>query len=257
MSEHTKKFNSKSFIIVLSVLLAVVITVLSSSYIIFNKFETQLQQNLEDVAMQNSLALHNKIHSNHELLVSLSEEMHDVTPENINEKLQSCQIFLDGYDLKRFGYVFPDGTCYSTDNSVADLSFRDFFQRGMNGQSTITGILEDALEETHGLVNVMTIPIWDENGQVEGVFGLTYHSQTFNNSLQIESFNGQGYNCAISSDGQILVAMGSDILQLSENLFTDILGTDQRNTDAITKLKKQMAEGTSDGGIFYLNQKNY
>ena len=67
MNEQTKKVNKKKFIIMLTALLAIVITVLSSSYVIFNELEEQLQQNLEDVATQNALALHNKIHSNYEL----------------------------------------------------------------------------------------------------------------------------------------------------------------------------------------------
>ena len=257
MSEHTKKVNTKKFIIILSVFLAIVITVISSSYVIFDELEEQLQQNLEDVATQNALALHNKIHSNYELLLSLSKNMHDVTPDNIDEKLHSFEIFLDEYDLKRFAYSFLDGTSYSTDGGVAELSYREFFQRGIKGKATITGILVDALEEHHDLVNVMTIPIIDNNGAVEGVFGLTYNSQNFNDALQIESFNGQGYSCAINSDGQILVAMGGDILQLSENIFTDVLGTDRRNTEAIAKLQTQMKENTSDGGTFYLTEKNY
>lgn len=257
MNEQTKKVNRKKFIIMLVALLAIVITVLSSSYIIFYELEKQLEQNLEDVASQNALALHNKIHSNYELLNSLSKEMHQVTPDTIEKKLQSFEIFLDEYDLKRFAYAFPDGMSYSTDGGVADLSFREFFKRGMNGQSSITGILKDALEEHHDLINVMTIPIMDDNGNVEGVFGLTYNSQNFNDALQIDCFNGQGYSCAINSDGQILVAMGNDILQLSENMFTDVLGTDQRNTEAIAALQKQMKDGTSSGGTFYLAEKNY
>ena len=227
MNEQTKKVNKKKFIIMLTALLAIVITVLSSSYVIFNELEEQLQQNLEDVATQNALALHNKIHSNYELLQSLSKNMHDVTPDNITEKLRSFEIFLDEYDLKRFAYSFPDGTSYSTDGGVAELSYREFFQRGMKGKATITGIVKDALEEHHDLVNVMTIPIFDNSGAVEGVFGLTYNSQNFNDALQIQSFDGQGYSCAINSDGQILIAMGNDILQLSENIFTDVLGVDQ------------------------------
>lgn len=257
MSEQTKKVNRKKFIIMLSALLAIVITVLSSSYIIFHELKAQLEQNLEDVAAQNALALHNKIHSNYELLLSLAKEMHQVTPDTIEDKLHSFEIFLDEYDLKRFAYAFPDGMSYSTDGGVADLSFREFFMRGMNGQGSITGILKDALEEHHDLVNVMTIPIMDGNGNVEGVLGLTYNSQDFNDALQIDCFNGQGYSCAISSDGQILVAMGNDILQLSQNMFTDVLGTDPRNQKAIAALQKQMQENTSGGGTFYLAEKNY
>lgn len=257
MKKHAKKINTKKFIIILSVLLAIVITVVSSSYIIFIELRAQLQQNLEDVATQNALALHNKIHSNYELLLSLSNNMHDASLDNIDEKLESFEIFLDEYNLKRFAYVFPDGTCHSTDKSVANLSHREFFQRGMEGKATITGILEDALEDSHGLVNVMTIPIRDDNGLIEGVFGLTYHSQNFNDALQIECFNGQGYSCAINSNGQIIVAMGNDILQLSENIFTDVLGTNRHNAKAIEKLKEQMEQNTSDGGTFYLEEKNY
>ena len=65
MSENTKRVNMKKFIIMLSALLAIVVTVLASSYIIFNELEDQLQQNLEDVANQNSLALQNKINANY------------------------------------------------------------------------------------------------------------------------------------------------------------------------------------------------
>lgn len=183
--------------------------------------------------------------------------MHDAEPDNIEEKLQSLEIFLDEYNLKRFAYGFPDGTSYSTDGGVADLSYREFFKRGMEGKATITGILEDALEESHGLVNVMTIPIYDDNGTVEGVFGLTYKSQSFNEALQVECFNGQGYSCAINTEGQIMVAMGNDVLQMSENIFTDVLGADERNTEAIAKLQMQMENNTSDGGVFYLSEKNY
>lgn len=257
MNESLKKATTKKFFTILSVLLAIVITVVSSSYIIVDELEAQLRQNLEDVSAQNALALHNKIHSNYDLLQGLSKEMHHVTPDNIDEKLHSFEIFIDSYDLKRFAYSFPDGTSYSTDGGVAELSYREFFQRGIKGKSTITGILEDALEESHALVNVMTIPIFDENNRVEGVFGLTYRSQNFNDALQINCFNGQGYSCAINSDGQILVAMKNDILQLSENLFTDVLGADQRNTNAIANLQTQMKENISGGGTFYLEGKNY
>ena len=217
MGENRKRVNNIKFSIMLSVLLCIVITVLTSSYIIFYELREQLQQNMEDVANQNALALHNKIHSNHQLLVSLSKELQQVTTDTIEETLQSFTIFLDEYDLKRFAYVFPDGTCYSTDADVADLSFREFFKRGMEGKASITGVLKDALEESHGGVNVMTIPVYD-NGKVKGVFGLTYHSQTFNEALQITCFDGQGYSCAFNSEGQIVVAMGTDPLQLSENI---------------------------------------
>lgn len=127
----------------------------------------------------------------------------------------------------------------------------------MSGKGTITGVLKDALSEEHDLVNVMTIPIFDENGEVESVFGLTYDSETFNDALQVHSFEGQGYSCAINEDGQILATFGNDRLQLSSNIFSDVLVKDNRNAETIQKLQDQIAYKTSDGGTLYLSEKNY
>lgn len=251
MNTGAKKLSIKKTLIVVTALLFIIVTVLVGSYVVVGELKEQLQQNLEDVANQNAVALSNKIQSNYLLLEGLSDKMHGVTPETIEETLQSFTPFIDDYELKRFAFCFPDGTSYSTDGGAADLSYREFYKRGMEGKATISGVLSDALEESHGLVNVMTIPIFDDNGNVEGVFGLTYNTQTFNNSLQIDCFAGRGYSCAINEDGQIMVAMGSDILQLSENIFTDILSRDSRNDETIEQLQEYMSNMTSGGGQLY------
>ena len=185
MTTVSKHITQKTFAIMFSILLVIVVTVLFSSYRMSKELEYQLQQNLEDVANQNSLALYNKIESHYLLLDALSKDLHHQTPETIEKTLHSFTNVLDTYHLKRFAYVFPDGTAYSTDGGIADLSYRAFFQRGLIGKPTISDVLNDALEESHGQVNVMTIPIFDENGEVEGVFGLTFHTQSFNEVLQV------------------------------------------------------------------------
>ena len=257
MNYSAKRINIKKLLTILAALFAIVVTVVAGSYVVVGELRKQLRQNLEDVANQNAVALYNRIHSNHLLLEGMSENMHGVTTETVEETLQSFAVFIDDYELKRFAFCFPDGTCYSTDGGVADLSFREFFKRGMEGKGTISGVLSDVLEESHGLVNVMTIPIFDDNGNVEGVLGLTYNTQTFNDALQIDCFDGQGYSCAINEDGQIMVAMGSNILQLSKNIFSDVLGIDQRNQETISRLQKQMSENVSGGGQLFRSEGTY
>ena len=97
MNGGTKKLNIKKLLIVLTALLAIAVTVLAGSYVVVGELKEQLQQNLEDVANQNAVALHNKIHSNHLLLEGLSERMHGVTTETIEETLQSFTMFIDDY----------------------------------------------------------------------------------------------------------------------------------------------------------------
>ena len=257
MNGNIRKVNIKKLLIMVAALLVIVITVLSSSYVIAGELTQQLQQNLEDVANQNALALYNKVHSNHLLLEGLSENLHHATPETIEKTLKSFSVFVDKYELKRFAFCLPDGTSYSTDGGMANLSYREFFQRGMEGKGTITNVLTDALDESHELVNVMTIPIFNESGKVESVFGLTYRSEIFNDALQIHSFDGQGYSCVVNEDGQILAALGNEELQLTQNLFSDVLAIEERNAETIEKLQEQMKQKTAGGGTLYLSEKNY
>ena len=257
MNGNIRKVNIKKLLIMVAALLVIVITVLSSSYVIAGELTQQLQQNLEDVANQNALALYNKVHSNHLLLEGLSENLQHATPVTIEKTLQSFSVFVDKYELKRFAFCFPDGTSYSTDGGMANLSYREFFQRGMEGKGTITNVLADALDESHELVNVMTIPIFDESGKVESVFGLTYRSEIFNDALQIHSFDDQGYSCVVNEDGQILAAQGNDKLQLTQNLFSDVLAKEERNEETIEKLQGQMKQKSAGGGTLYLSEKNY
>lgn len=240
MRMNGSNMGMKRFVIVMLALAGIVVIVLHSSYVNVTEMENQLRQNLQDVASQNAVVLHMKVYADYELLQSLAEELVGVTTDTIDKKLGNFKIFLEEYQLKRFAYCFPDGTTYSTDGSVTNLSYREFFTRGMAGKCTITGMLRDAIGEEHTAVNVMTIPIYDEDGNVTGVFGLTYESERFNESLQVGSFEGQGYSCAVNENGEIMAVMGSDKLELSHNLFSELQKADERNAAAIESLREQM-----------------
>lgn len=252
-----KNVELKKIIIVLTLLLGIICVVLSSSYLNVKEMEKQLRQNLADVARQNAMILDSRIQSEYELLLSLSKELKGVTEDNISEKLSEFEIFLDEFNFKRFAYSFNDGTTYSTDGEVTDLSFREFFLAGFEGRCYITGVLTDALREEHGMVNVMTVPVKEEDGSVSGVFGVAYDTKTFNEALQIDSFEGQGYSCVINELGEIVAVVGNDNLEISHNILDDVLGKDERNEVFADELRRMMQDGEEGGGIFYLDGKNY
>ena len=254
---NNKKLKMKKTIIALSALLGIAIVVLYGNHVNTGEMEKQLQQNLADVARQNAVILDTKISAKYELLNSLAKELCGVTPDTIDAKLDYFKIFIEDYNLKRFAFCFPDGTTYSTDGESTDLSYRKFYQAGLEGKCYITGILEDALRAEHSQVNVMTIPLFDETGNVSGVFGLAYDTDAFNESLQIDSFDGQGYSCIVNESGEIMAAMGNDELVLSHDIFEDILNTDVQNEQAVENLQEQMEQKKEGGGTLYLSGKNY
>ena len=111
---------------------------------ISNELERQLETNLIDVANQNALAISNQLNDNYMLLDSLFAEIKEI-PGDMSENVMLLKGFVKANNLKRVGFCDTDGTTYTTDNVVANLSYREFFQRGMQGKSTITGVLTDAL----------------------------------------------------------------------------------------------------------------
>ena len=131
MDKQLINVKMKKILIVLVVFLGIILTVLGNSYRIAKEMTKQLYQNLEDVANQNALALHNTVHGNYLLLEGLSDNLRGATPEDIEERLDTLNGFVGEYGLKRFAFCFPDGTCYSTDQEVSNLAFREFFKRGM------------------------------------------------------------------------------------------------------------------------------
>lgn len=253
----SKKFEKRKTIIILTVLFCIAFVTLQSSYENIREIQNQLKQNLEDVANQNAVILQSKINSKYQLLLSLSEELTDVTEENIMDKLSHFEPFLDEMDLKRFAFSFPGGMSYSTDGGVEDLSYREFYQQGMNGHCCITGILSDALQEAHTPINIMTIPVYDNAGKINGVFGVAYDAQTFNESLQINSFDGQGYCYIITSEGLMMSSPDEENLQQPHNFFDESIAADAQNVSAIKELRSQISHGEPSSGTLYLSEKTY
>ncbi|MCM1106232.1 MAG: EAL domain-containing protein [Blautia sp.] len=256
MGNESKIKSFKLFGTVFLVLAAILLVVLMCSYRVVGELEEQLNQNLEDVANQNVMALRNQVHANYLLVKTLAAELEEMQ-ENREEAVADFDVFVEEYGLKRIAFCTADGMTHSTDGVTTDLSYREFYQRGMQGLGTVTEILEDAMDEEHGLINIMSVPMYDAAGNIDGVFGMTYDSESFNDSLRIDSFEGQGYSCAVNEEGQIMVSTENGLLALSSNIFADVLEKDDKNAGSVEEMQASMQKGQSCSGTLYLSQESY
>lgn len=250
--------SRKQIKIIISAAVAVLILVITlfCTEKIQDEMQMQLSQNLKDVANQNAKAFHNQINTNEQLLKGLLSEVQQ-NRGNIADSVHKYSNFVEAYGLKRMGYCMADGMTVSTDGVMANLSFREFFQRGMNGQCTITGVLSDALSMDYDRIVVMSMPVRNTSGDVEGVVFLTYDADALDDSLQMRSFDGQGYSFAINENGDIMAAMGNDNLQLSQNLFSDVLGKEPENEEIVNLIQENLAKGESTQGTMILKEEDY
>lgn len=227
----------------------VLVTILFCTKKLEKEMRSQLEQNLMDVANQNVIALQNHIHSNELLLEGLTSEL--MEDEDQTQSVMQYQNFVEKYGLKRLGYCRPDGMTVSTDGAEADLSQREFFKRGMEGKYTISGVLKDKMSEEHGNVTVMSMPMKDDSGDVQGVVCMTYDSDDFNEALQMQSFEGQGYSFAVNEDGEIMVSMGNEELELAQN-FSEILEKRPENRDILQTLQEKIKNEENISGTMFL-----
>lgn len=253
-----KKWEIGKIVMIFFVLISVLVTAWGGAYANEREMKKQLQQNLADVATQNAMVLYSKIQTNYELLQSLARELEGVTEEDIKEKLSHFEVFLEELHLKRFAYCFFDGTTYATDGaSGIDLSYREFYQSGMQGSGSITGILSDALQSEHSQVNVMTIPIYGEEDTPSAVFGVAYDTEKFNENLLIDSFDGQGFNCVVNEAGAIMAVKENEHLNMGESLIDKLLAVDEQNAECAELLQEKMQTMEPCGGTLYLEGQHY
>ena len=258
MNINFKKKGYKIALISLIILILFFFSVFYCTNRISNELEHQLETNLIDVANQNALAISNQLNDNYMLLESLFAEIKEL-PGDISGNVMLLKGFVKADNLKRLTYCTPDGTAYTTDNVIADLSYREFFKRGLQGKSTITGVLTDAIRpDADEKIIIFSSPMYDDTtNELLGVFGLVYDAEVINASLQVECFEGQGCSFATNEAGDISIAMSYDSIQLSQNLYTDILSRNPGNTEVINTIRRNISSNTPNLGKLFIDSVEY
>jgi hypothetical protein len=134
-----------------------------------NNLEKKIHKTLQDVAEQNVIAVEQEIESKLQLLQGIARNL-DLTEEDREDMLEHLQAFVDIYQFKRMGVIYADGTVCTTDGYVQDMSYRDYFQKGMQGKADVTDAMEEAISSEKELINVFSMPVYaQDKTTVDGV----------------------------------------------------------------------------------------
>lgn len=138
------------------------------------------------------------------------------------------------------------GWTISSDGKSGDFSFRTYFRRGMNGQYSITGKINDRLGQGDP-VHVMSAPVRDpQTGEVIGVVLADYTPEAFQKMMDVESFGGEGRGYIVESTGDILAASSSARIAATGNLLeemTKISTTGEQDAEQL----RQILSGSQSG----------
>ena len=235
-------------ILLLLISLAFIVTV----SVVFNNIKTNLEReiisSLSEEAEENAALIEKEIDAKFGILQSFANELSSTGDEI--EEIRDMQSFVEVYNFKRMGFVDLNGIAKTTDGFEKDLSFREFYQVGLKGESFITESLPETIGDyTEDMINILSVPVYDNKGEIKGVLFATYLAEKFHEVIFSDSFQGEGYTYIVAGDGDVISSYGDGMQKEYDNIFI-YTGDAAQYEDAIQeKVENDMREKISRVGI--------
>lgn len=235
-------------ILLLLISLAFIVTV----SVVFNNIKTNLEReiisSLSEEAEENAALIEKEIDAKFGVLQSFANELSS-TGDEIAE-IRDMQSFVEVYNFRRMGFVDLNGIAKTTDGFEKDLSFREFYQVGLKGESFITESLQETIgDSTEDMINILSVPVYDNKGEIKGVLFATYLTEKFHEVIFSDSFQGEGYTYIVAGDGDVISSYGDGMQKEYDNIFI-YTGAAAQYDDAIQeKVENDMREKISRVGI--------
>lgn len=235
-------------ILLLLISLAFIVTV----SVVFNNIKTNLEReiisSLSEEAEENAALIEKEIDAKFGVLQSFANELSS-TGDEIAE-IRDMQSFVEVYNFRRMGFVDLNGIAKTTDGFEKDLSFREFYQVGLKGESFITESLQETIgDSTEDMINILSVPVYDNKGEIKGVLFATYLTEKFHEVIFSDSIQGEGYTYIVAGDGDVISSYGDGMQKEYDNIFI-YTGDAAQYDDAIQeKVENDMREKISRVGI--------
>lgn len=235
-------------ILLLLISLAFIVTV----SVVFNNIKTNLEReiisSLSEEAEENAALIEKEIDAKFGVLQSFANELSS-TGDEIAE-IRDMQSFVEVYNFRRMGFVDLNGIAKTTDGFEKDLSFREFYQVGLKGESFITESLQETIgDSTEDMINILSVPVYDNKGEIKGVLFATYLTEKFHEVIFSDSFQGERYTYIVAGDGDVISSYGDGMQKEYDNIFI-YTGDAAQYDDAIQeKVENDMREKISRVGI--------
>lgn len=245
------KQKKNSFFITIMLLLISLAFIVTVS-VVFNNIKTNLEReiisSLSEEAEENAALIEKEIDAKFGVLQSFANELSS-TGDEIAE-IRDMQSFVEVYNFRRMGFVDLNGIAKTTDGFEKDLSFREFYQVGLKGESFITESLQETIgDSTEDMINILSVPVYDNKGEIKGVLFATYLTEKFHEVIFSDSFQGEGYTYIVAGDGDVISSYGDGMQKEYDNIFI-YTGDAAQYDDAIQeKVENDMREKISRVGI--------
>lgn len=143
-------------------------------------------------------------------------------------------------EFKRMGIITLDGNATMTDGYTDDFSDRDYFKKASSGESCVSDVLIDRIDNKE--IIVFSVPMIVDEKNVAVLFA-TRSIEDFSKLLEVQSFGGEGFSYVIKQNGSpVIDTVHKNSIGKYTNLFS-ALRKDAKEKSQIDKMQKDVSEG--------------
>lgn len=190
-----------------SALILVCTALLSTSIFLYvNKLKFTLTTKriayLSEVAKQSANTIHTQVQGDLDLLQAVATAI-GVIPQPTDAIITSLmKAESAANNFKRMGFVYPDGMAILSDDLLLDISHQSHFEKALAGEPNVSNRIPDSADGQD--IVVEAVPVY-HGGQIIGVLFATRGTQEYADTLDVESFGGEGYSLIVRSNGDKMV----------------------------------------------------
>ncbi len=200
------------YIVFIVLLLTVIVFSLSNfSSLLQKSIYHQTGVYLTEISQQNASLLDTELAANLQSLKPIAAYLASLPDMTSKEALLSLRVMAESSGFTRLSLVLPSGAMYSSASSssspIQNVSSRDYFQKGMSGESDVSNVITSVISGEP--IIVISVPIF-KDGQVIGVLGGFYELNAMQSLLDLTTLSqnsktGTTNTFVVSASGMLVL----------------------------------------------------
>lgn len=224
----------------ITILVLAVMAFIYSSYML-SIFEEETAQTLDEITTQSVQLLQKQIYGEGATLRGIAEIVGENSVLDNEELFTNLSSIAKHNGFQTMGIVDPSGLAKLTSGQQVDVSDRDYFKSAMRGLTTLSETIESRISGTSS--NVYSTPIYCDS-HISGVLIASHLASSYEQSMEISSFGGEGYAYIVRSNGDVVIGSpNAKSIEGMKNIFDPLINSGERNEAARLEIMDDFSNG--------------
>lgn len=222
------------FLVIVSIL--VVVSLYKFNMELSKSIEESINNKVKEINKQNIERIKLKIRDKYDLMETMAlfiGQSEDIFSKDIMDNLAK-QSQKNSYI--RMAVTASNGIGYTQFGQVLDISDREYFVKGMQGENSITEVMLSRIDNEESII--LAVPIYRDS-EIIGVLRSVYQLDEFTNLLEIEYIDKTGVSLIIQKDGTCVSR--PDVLNGESNFFDFLRENKMFNNETINHFQECIA----------------